>query len=441
MTTPSDASPELPDDDRPPQPASVSPRPRPPRSRDVEPGLPPIIGGPFVSLRQRDFRLLWAGTIAVGFGQWGQQIGLNWLVFLLTGSAVQLGAVSFAGGILSLILTPYAGVLADRYSRRLIMLAATVLGAVQATALAVLVLTDTVVVWHAYVFAVFAALTQAMNQPARQAYVNDVSSPDTLPNAIALTSIAQNLSRIVGPPLAGLIAGWNVGAAFVFVAVTRVIASGLTMMLSSREQSAADGRGNPIKLIIGGFSYLFQDGTLRMLLVVNALTALFVYPYVSFMPVFAEEIFNGGSQTYGLLVSMIAVGSIIGLLGLAWLPNLKHRGTLMLIGFMGYTTLLMVFTHAPVLPVALVSLAFAGLFFGTASALNNTLFQTLVRNDMRGRGMAVLQVAGGLSPIGALSMGLLIETIGIRNGVALHISVAFVGMIVVFFFGRAIRRL
>jgi MFS family permease len=434
MVIPSDPPPEPPDD----APARA---PLPPRTADVEPGLPPALGGPFVSLRQRDFRLLWVGTIAVGFGQWGQQIGLNWLVFLLTGSAVQLGAVSFAGGILSLILTPYAGVLADRYSRRLIMLAATVLGAVQASALAVLVLTDTVEVWHAYVFAVLAAVTQAMNQPARQAYVNDVSSTDTLPNAIALTSIAQNLSRIVGPPLAGLIAGWNVGAALVFVAVTRVIASVLTMMLSRREQSTVDGRGNPLRLIIDGFSYLLHDETLRMLLVVNALTALFVYPYVSFMPVFAEEVFQGGSQTYGLLVSMIAVGSIIGLLGLAWLPNLKHRGSLMLAGFMGYTTLLMLFTHAPVLPLALGSLAVAGFFFGTASVLNNTLFQTLVRNDMRGRGMAVLQVAGGLSPIGALSMGFLIEAIGIRNGVALHISVAFVGMVVVFFFGRAIRRL
>ncbi|MCK9487105.1 MAG: MFS transporter [Dehalococcoidia bacterium] len=410
------------------------------RGQPVEPGLPPV-GGPFVSLRSRDFRLLWFSTVATGFGQWGQQIGLNWLVFLLTGSAVQLGAVSFFGGIISLILTPYAGVLADRYSRRMIILIATVLGAVQAAGLAVLVLADVVEVWHAYVFAVFAAVTQAMNQPARQAYVNDVSTPETLPNAIALNSIAQNASRIVGPPLAGLIAGWNVGAAFVFVAVIRVIASGLTMMLSARPQAATAGRGNPLRLIAGGFDYLFREGNLRLLLVVNALTALFVYPYVSFMPVFAEEVFRGGSSTYGILVSMIAVGSIIGLFGLAWLPNLRRRGLLMLVGFVGYTALLIVFTQAPVLIVAMISLAVAGLFFGVASALNNTLFQVIVRNDMRGRGMAVLQLAGGLSPIGALSMGFLIEAIGIRLGVALHIAVAFAGLVLVLVFGKAIRRL
>lgn len=408
---------------------------------EVPRGLAPVIGGPFVSLRDRDYRLLWFGTVFVGFGQWGQQIGLNWLVFLLTDSAVQLGAVSFAGGILSLFLTPFAGVIADRYSRRMIILVATIAGALQSTMLAVLVLTDTVEVWHAYVFAILTATTQAMNNPARQAYVNDVSSPETLANAIALNSIAQNASRIVGPPLAGLIAGWNVGAAFAFVAVIRVGAAILTMMLSARESAREDSRGNPLRLIVRGFAYLAGEADLRALLLVNAITALFVYPYISFMPVFAERVFNSGASAYGLLVSMIAVGSIFGLLGLAWLPNLRHRGWWMLIGFVGYDVFLIVFAQAPTLILAMVAVALAGLFFGVGSALNQTLFQVLVRNDMRGRGMASLQVAGGLSPIGALSMGFLIEAIGIRLGVALHISVALVCILVVVAFSRSLRRL
>ena len=408
---------------------------------DVAPGLPPVIGGPFVSLKDRDYRLLWFGTIFVGFGQWGQQIGLNWLVFLLTDSAVQLGAVSFAGGILSLFLTPFAGLIADRYSRRMIILIATIAGALQSTVLAILVLTDTVQVWHAYVFAILTATTQAMNMPARQAYVNDVSRPETLPNAIALNSLAQNASRIVGPPLAGLIAGWNVGAAFIFVAVVRIIATVLTILLSARESVREDTSGNPLKLIFRGFAYLAREADLRALLLVNAITALFVYPYVSFMPVFADRVFNGGSSAYGLLVSMIAVGSIFGLLGLAWLPNLRHRGLIMLVGFVGYDAFLIGFTQTPTLIVAMSAVALAGLFFGVASALNQTLFQVLVRNDMRGRGMASLQVAGGLSPIGALLMGYLIESIGIRAGVASQIGVALVAMLLIIAFSRSLRRL
>ncbi len=407
----------------------------------VPPGLPPVLGGPFVSLRDRDYRLLWFGTVFVGFGQWGQQIGINWLVFLLTDSAVQLGAVAFAGGILSLILTPLAGVLADRYSRRLIILVATIAGALQAIVLATLVISDLVEVWHAYLFAVLAATTQAMNMPARHAYVNDVSRPETLSNAIALNSIAQNAARIVGPPLAGLIAGWNLGAAFIFVAGVRAIAAALTVMLSAREQPRSVEAGNPLRLILRGFAYLAGEADLRALLLINAITALFVYPYISFMPVFAERVFSGGSSAYGLLVSMIAVGSIFGLLALAWMPNLRRRGILMLIGFVGYSAFLIAFSQAPTLYLAMAAVAVAGLFFGVASALNNTLFQVLVRNDMRGRGMASLQVAGGLSPLGALSMGFLIETVGIRTGVAAHIGVALVVTVLLMVFGRSLRRL
>src|SRR5690606_33522768 len=126
---------------------------------------------------------------------------------------------------------------------------------------------------------------------------------------------------------------------------------------------------------------------------------------------------------------------------LAWMPNLKRRGMLMLIGFLGYSTFLVAFTQAPTLIVAMIAVATAGLFFGVASALNNTLFQVLVRNDMRGRGMASLQVAGGLSPIGALSMGFLIETVGIRTGAAVHIGVALLVMLLITVFGRSLRRL
>lgn len=407
----------------------------------VSPGLPPVYGGPFVSLRDRDYRLLWFGTVFVGFGQWGQQIALNWLVFLLTDSAVQLGAVSFAGGMLSLVLTPFAGVFADRYSRRMIILLATLFGAAQSAVLAVLVIAGLAEVWHAYVFAILTAMTQALNNPARQAYVNDVSTPENLPNAIALNSIAQNASRIIGPPLAGLIAAWDVAAAFITVAAVRLIASALTVMLSAREQARDDSRGNPIPLIVKGFAYLAGEGNLRQLLLLNAVTALFVYPYVSFLPVFADRVFDAGSLAYGLLIAMIAVGSIFGLLMLAWLPRLRRRGLLMQLGFLGYIVFLIAFTQAPWLALAMAFVAVAGLFFGVASALNQTLFQILVRNDMRGRGMASLQVAGGLSPIGALSMGVLIETIGIRLGVGLHIGVALVVLGLLAVFGKSVRRL
>jgi len=407
---------------------------------DEEPG-PPSAGGPFLSLRDRDFRLFWYGTVSVGFSQWGQQIGLNWLVFVLTGSAVQLGAVSFVGGVLALVLTPYAGFLADKYSRRELMVWSTAAGTVQCVMIAVLVLLDMAEVWHAYAFAVAAAITQAVNQPARLAYVNDISTGDTFTNAMALNSIAQNASRIVGPPLAGFIAAWSIGACFVFVAATRGLSLIYTMLLSRRTQAPNNSTENPVQQIVSGFRYLFSDIDLTLLLLLNALTALLVWPYVQFMPVFAEDVFGGNAQTYGWLVSMIAVGSIVGLFGLAWFPNVRYRGWIMLGSFIVYDALLIGFTQAPVLGVALATLATAGVFFGLASTLSHTFFQAMLRPDMRGRGLAALQVAVGLAPLGALPMGFLIDAIGIRNGVAIHFVLALTSMVIVTALGRSLRKL
>jgi MFS family permease len=258
---------------------------------------------------------------------------------------------------------------------------------------------------------------------------------------MALNSIAQNASRIVGPPLAGFIAAWSIGACFVFVAATRGLSLIYTMLLSRRTQAPNDSTENPVQQIVSGFRYLFSDIDLTLLLLLNALAALLVWPYVQFMPVFAEDVFGGNAQTYGWLVSMIAVGSIVGLFGLAWFPNVRYRGWIMLGSFIVYDALLIGFTQAPVLSVALATLATAGVFFGLASTLSHTFFQAMLRPDMRGRGLAALQVAVGLAPLGALPMGFLIDAIGIRNGVAIHFVLALTSMVIVTALGRSLRKL
>ncbi len=395
--------------------------------------------GPFLSLRNRDFRWLWISTVAVGFGQWGQQIALGILVYNLTDSAVQLGGVTTASGVVSLGLTPFAGLLADRYSRRGIMVISTFLGAVQAAALAVLVLAGLVEVWHAYAFAVITALTQAVNQPARQAYVNDVSTPETLANAISLNSIAQNVSRIAGPPLAGYLAVLNVGAAFLFVAGIRGVATLATMAMSQRPQESVAGGRNPLKQILDGFAYLLREPRLRLLLLVNATPSLLVYPYMSMMPVFADEVFDEPAA-YGFLVAMIAVGSVIGLFGLAWFGDISCKTQVMLIGFLAYFVLLLGFTRTDVLAVGLGILIAAGVFHGVALALNNTVFQMELRPDMRGRGMAAWQIGFGLMPLGGLPMGLMVDHFGIQDGVAIEMAACLAVFALIVVLGRPLRR-
>ena len=395
--------------------------------------------GPLVSFKERDFRWLWIGTITIGFGQWGQQIGLNWLVYVLTGSAVQMGAVTFVGGLGAMFVTPYAGVLADRYSQRKVMLVSGIFGAAQAGVLAVLVLTDLVEVWHAYIFAVLTTFTQAINQPARQAYVHDVSTPETFSNAVALNSIAQNLSRIVGPPIAGVIAVWNVGACFLFVVGVRAVASLATWLMRERPQEKPAGSRNPTRQVLDGFAYLFAQPRLRLLLAITAVPALLVYPYMNFMPIFADEVF-GEERAYGFLVAMIAVGSIIGLFALAWFGDVRRKPQIMLGCFLVYLVLLLVFSRQDVLIFGLLTLATAGVFHGTALALNNTVFQSELRPDMRGRGMAAWQIGMSLMPLGGLPMGLLIAKFGTQDGVAISHALCLAFFVLVVIFGRPLTR-
>ncbi len=396
----------------------------------------------FESLRNRDFRLLTLSTISLGFGQWGQQIALGWLVFVLTESAIQLANVAFIGGVLSLLLTPVGGIVADRYPRRTVIVLATLADTAQAAGLAVLVLSGHVQVWHVYAFSLLTALTTAMSQPARQAFVADLMTPATLPNAIAMNSIAQNISRILGPSLAGILTAASLASPFIFVAAMRGLACVNTVMMSRpAEPVARHPARNPLREISAGFKYVISGPETRVLLLVNMLPALLVYPYMSFMPLFARVELGHGSGTYGLLVSAIGMGSIFGLLGLAFIGDrLRHGGSLTLGGLIAYVLLLMVFTQTRELWQSMAVLIAAGVIHGFCLALGNTLFLTSLRSDMQGRGMAAWQMGFGLMPFGVLAMGHVISRSGVRSAELGFFAVCLGLFLLILVFNRAIRR-
>jgi len=394
----------------------------------------------FESLALRDFRLLWTSTILSGFGQWGQQIGLNWLVFVLTGSAVQLGAVSFTAGLITLLLTPFAGLLADRYPRRGIMVWSSAFGAATAGLVALLVVTDLIEVWHAYAFALLSGISMAVNQPARQAAVFDTSTDETLQNAVAMNSIAQNLSRIVGPPLAGVIAVWSLSAAFALIMLMRGLAAitVLAMSRTSRQEEPA-ARQSPLTQIGDGFRYLGTDARLGGLWLINALPALTVYPYIALLPIFVSDVFEADADVFGLLLAMMGVGSTIGLLVLAVLPDMAHRGRWMLLGFIVYLGFVFGFTRSDSLVLSLTLLIAGGTVHGLALALNTTLFQTALRNEMRGRAMAAWQMGFSLMPLGALPMGFAVDRWGVQNGVGGSVLLCLVAFVLIAIFWRPLR--
>ena len=213
-------------------------------------------------------------------------------------------------------------------------------------------------VWHA--FALVSGIRMAINQPARQAAVFDTSTDNTLQNAVAMNSLAQNLCRIVGPPFFDLIAVWPLGVSFALIVVMQGLAAAMSVALSrqTRQPQPTTRRTNPVADIWDGFRYLLTDALLAGLMIINAVPAFIIYPYLIFLPVFSDEVFGAEADVYGYLLAMMGVGSTIGLLALAVLHNLQHRGRCMLAGFLIYLVFIT-----------------ADMVHGLALALNTLLFQ------------------------------------------------------------------
>ena len=396
----------------------------------------------FASMRQRDFRYLTLSTVSLGFGQWFQQIGLNWLVFQVTGSATQMGAITFLRGIMILAASLPAGVLSDRFSRRDVIVACTGVGVVQAVVLAVLVGTGLAEPWHLYIFAVIEGLATGVNQPARQAFVYDVTDRELLTNAMTVNSIAQNVARVSGPPLAGVIIGaWGSASVFFALAALKVLAMALTMLIRTRAQvGVGRKKESAMGSIMDGLRYSLGNRLTLALLIATTITPVLVYPYIQFMPVFAKDVLGGGPQTYGLLASGLAWGSLAGLAGLAYLGDVPHKGRIFIVTHVGYVVLLIAFARSEVLALSMACLIVSGVFHAVMQVVSNTLFQLVATNEMRGRVMALHGMSSGLQPAGALPMGIAIERWGAPNTVTAYMSTALIALIAVVVLFPELRR-
>jgi predicted MFS family arabinose efflux permease len=377
----------------------------------------------FAAFEQRDFRYLGLSTLALGFGQWAQQLGLAWLALELTGSPIQLGTISaFRGGV-GVITAPLGGYLADRFPRRMVLAQTTVASAIQATIFAVLILSGHIELWHVYVLAFAGGVMQSFSQPARQSFVYDISTDETFLNAVTMNSVIQNVSRIAGPPLAGMVIGfWGTGTLFIVMAGLEVAAVIFTLMISTttRQKRIENPRGigSAVSDVRDGFAYSWRDKLVLGLILAHAIPTLLIFPYLPFLAVFARDVLDRGPEAFGQLSAMGGWGSMVGLTALTLMGNPRRKGA-MLIGCFGiYMVMVLGFTLSSNYALSLLALAAAGIFSSIAFTLNNTLIQVAARNEFRGRVMSVWQVVSGLQPLGALPMGILIERYGPQSTVA-----------------------
>jgi MFS family permease len=368
------------------------------------------------ALGHKNYRLFFSGQSISLIGSWMTRIATSWLVYRLTGSALLLGVVGFAGQIPSFILAPLAGVLVDRWNRQRLLVITQVLALLQSLALAVLALTGLIRIWQVIVLSVFQGLINAFDMPARQAFVVEmVEKREDLANAIALNSSMVNAARLLGPSIGGVvIAAVGEGWCFMIDAVSylAVIASLLGMKITPRMLDATQD-ANVFRQLREGWTYAMRFAPIRNVLLLLALVSLVGMPYTVLMPVFANDVLKGGPSTLGLLMAASGVGALAGAMFLAGRKTVLGLGKFIPIMAAAFGAGLMVFSFTRVLWLSLGLMVITGLGFMVQMASSNTVLQTIVDEDKRGRVMSFYTMAFmGTAPFGSLLAGAVAHRIG-----------------------------
>ncbi|MGD8718198.1 MAG: MFS transporter [Candidatus Zixiibacteriota bacterium] len=351
-------------------------------------------GGPgvlrtFRALRHRDYRLWWFSQMVSLTGTWVQLVAQNWLVYRLTGSPAMLGLVNFVSLVPSLPMSLWAGSLADRFDKRRIVLIAQTTLFVQAAVLAVLTLTGQIQVWHVMVLALVAGLAQALDMPSRQSYVIELVGKEDLTNAIALNSTIFNIARSAGPAVAGiLVAALGEGLAFSINAVSflPVIGALLIMSTSSVRRKI---NSSPGRQIARGIKYAGKNTLVWVIISIVGVSAFFVMPYSVLMPVYAREVFGGGADIYGFLMTCAGLGALAGALVVASLGNRSRRGLILTVANVAFAGIVFSFAFVRAFWLAAALLVAAGFCFVMQNSLANTLIQVNVADRFRGRIMSI----------------------------------------------------
>ncbi len=314
-----------------------------------------------ISLRHRNYRLLWFGTMASQSGDWMDNVAFSWLVYDMTHSTVSLALVNVCRALPILFFTLIAGVVADRLERRKVLFVTQTILMVLAFLLAGMLSLGLIKVWMVFVIAIARGVTNSFNQPARQSLISDLVPAEDLSNAVALNSATLNLTRVIGPAIGGiLIATVGVSGAFYLngISFVAVLYSLALMRFPDREPTATKG---VLQDLVAGMRYLRGQAQLRTLVILALVPLILGQPYQTMLTVFAKDVFNTGGAGLGLMQSMAAIGAVIGAIVVASSRGSERFNQQMLIGLLGFGVSLLLFVISPSLLLAIPALLFVGL--------------------------------------------------------------------------------
>jgi MFS family permease len=360
-----------------------------------------------------------------------QNIALGWLAYELTDSERFVGLIAFAAGVPFIVVSIPGGALLDRFDRRLVLLTFQAIGVVVATGVAFDVLSGRVEPWHLLIAGFLNGSLQAIITPSQQAIVPRLVDGADLQNAIGLMSAGGNLTRVFGPALAGvLIAALGTGYPFLLQAIA--VAAAFFVVLTSRFPKVPPSTSRMgLSVISEGFRIIFGRADLRELFLLTAFPSLLIFPYLSFLNVYAEDVMDIGSSGLGVLLASSGVGAVIGGLMIASTSATSGLGRRLYQLTFLYCLLMLVFAAYPVIWLAVPLLASAGLVGSYAFSGNNALIQQRITDDVRGRVMGTYLLTWGLMPFGALWMGEVAEltTIRVATLIGATVCVAIVGLL------------
>jgi len=368
------------------------------------------------ALDSRNFRLFFLGQVVSLVGTWITTTATNWLVYRLTGSALLLGVVAFAGQFPAFLLGPVAGIAVDRWDRHRLLVVTQTISMLQSFALAALVLSGQVTLEWIVGLSAIQGLVNAFDMPARQSFLlTMIENKEDLGNAIALNSSMVNLARLIGPSIAGVVITWaGEGWCFFIDGVSYIaVIVGLLKMRITRREAAARSRAGTLRQFKEGFTYAFGFRPIRSIIILLALVSLVGVPYSVLMPVFATTVFHGGPHTLGILMTSSGCGALLGALWLAQRRSVIGLGRMIYLSSGLFGIGLITFSLVHVLWLAIPCLVVAGFGFMVQMASSNTVIQTIVDDEKRGRVMSFYMMAFlGTAPFGSLVAGWLSSRIG-----------------------------
>jgi MFS family permease len=392
-------------------------------------------------VRYPTFRRLWLGAMAASLGQWMQTTALGWLALDLTNSKSFVGFVAFMAGVPFLLVSVPAGVLIDRFDRQRVLMTSQALAALFASVVAADVISSRVQPWHLLVAAFLNGSLQAILNPTQQSVVPRLVRRDDLTNAVGLVSAGQNMTRVVGPSLAGAAIGFiGTGEAFLLQSAALVLALALvgTAKFPNVPKRAADvgfhGMLDGLRIVAG-------RSDLRSLFLLASIPTFFVFPYLSFLSVFARDILKIGPEGLGLLMAASGSGAVIGALMVASGGRRDGAGRSLIVNTVAYGGVIASMAVSRSVYLSLPLLVLAGLLGANFMSANNAILQHRITDDVRGRVMGTYMLTFGLMPLGAMPMGLLADRVGTPAAVATGALISSVLAAVLGIASRTLREL